>query len=531
MPINDDRATEFDRLPQLTRRKLLAAAGGSAVALGFLMNRPDPAAATPMAGRFSEDPFTLGVASGDPLPTSVVLWTRLVPKPYEPDGGMPPHRTVPVRWQVATDEGFGTIVRQGTEIARPEYAFSVHVDVAGLEPDRVYYYRFSAGGQLSEVGRTRTAPDPKANHSELSFAFASCNSFGAGWFSATDHLAAEDVDVIFFLGDYIYEYGLVAENMLRDDPQQMPVEFAEETGTLERYRMQYAAYKHEPELRHAHRVAPWIVTWDDHELENDYGADGTVDLVRRANAYRAYWEHMPLRSAQLPTGPDARLYRRFDFGRLAQVSMLDVRQYRSAQVDTDKIRDSEERRDPARTILGDAQERWYLDGLTSSTAQWNISAQGVLMSMLDSDPTEDQWFAPAAWDGYQASQQRVLDTVADGVDNFVVLTGDIHRNYMLDMLASFDDPDSAVVGAEFAATSLSSGGDGVDSDPGLEDRFEANPHLRWASLQRGYARGRVTPEQLQIDVRQVPYVTRHGAPVTTAQSFVVESGTPGIQLA
>src|SRR5699024_9134169 len=243
----------------------------------------------------------------------------------------------------------------------------------------------------------------------------------------------EDVDVVFFLGDYIYEYGLIPENMLRDDPQPMPVELAEKTGTLERYRMQYAAYKHEPELRHAHRVAPWIVTWDDHEVHNDYNATEGEDLVRRANAYRAYWEHMPLRRAQLPSGPDARLYRRFHWGRLAQVSMLDVRQYRSPQVSTGKITDSPYRRDPDRTMLGDAQEQWYLDGLRASTAQWNLSGQGVLMSMLDTDPSEDHAFAPAAWDGYQASQQRVLDTVADGIDNFVVLTGDIHRNYMLDM--------------------------------------------------------------------------------------------------
>lgn len=527
MSSKSHHGSEFAQLPPVTRRRLLAAAGGSAASLAFLMNRPQAAAAPLDSSRFSEDPFTLGVASGDPLPDSVVLWTRVAPDPYAPDGGMPPNRRVPVRWQVATDENFTTIVRQGTEIATPEYAFSVHVDVKGLQADRVYYYRFSAGGQPSEVGRTRTAPDPSASPRELRFAFASCNSFGAGWFTASEHMANEDVDVIFFLGDYIYEYGLIPENMLRDNPAPMPAEFAPRTGSLERYRMQYAAYKHEPELRHAHRVAPWIVTWDDHEVFNDYGAVDPVDMVHRANAYRAYWEHMPLRSAQLPKGPDARLYRRFDWGQLAQISMLDVRQYRSTQVSKSTIPDSPERRDPSRTMLGDAQEKWYFDGLRKSNAQWNLTAQGVLLSMLDTDPTEERHFASASWDGYQASQQRVLNTAAE-VDNFVVLTGDIHRNYLLDMLQNFDDPDSPVVGAEFAVSSLSSGGDGIDNNSGLDDRRAANPHLKYANLQRGYARGVLTPDQLQVDVREVRYITSHGAPVSTSTSMVVENGVPGM---
>jgi alkaline phosphatase D len=520
-------------MPRMTRRHLLRAAGGSAAALAFLANTPEPGFAD--SGRTSgSTPFTLGIASGDPWPNAVVIWTRLAPEPFGPLGGMDPDRSVKVKWQVATDERFHHVVRQGTATAHPEYAFSVHVDVRGLRPDTEYHYRFSAMGHLSDVGRTRTAPAPHANLRELSFAFASCNSFRAGWFTATGHLADEEPDLVFFLGDYIYEYPLTASGSLRVDAPQMPSEFNTYTDSLSRYRLQYAAHKSDPNLLRAHRVAPWIVTWDDHEVVNDtWGYDesdpaNTDLLVRRANAYRAFWEHMPLRRQQIPTGPDARIYRRFDFGRLARFSMLDARQYRSKPLSTSVIGDSPERRSPDRTMLGDTQEKWFFDSLTSSTAQWNIVPQGVLMSMLDTDPTDGVSFAAGGWDGYQSSQQRVLDVIArHKIKNFVVLTGDIHRNYILNMLADFDDPDSRVIGAEFAATSLTSEGDGVDSDAGLEQRLQANPHLLWGSLQRGYGRGRLTPDHLRIDIREVDYVSRPDAPVRTSRSFVVESGVPG----
>lgn len=532
-PTNDD-GVELASVPRLTRRNLLRGAGGSAAALAFLYNTAGPGFAEPSQKTSGTTPFTLGIASGDPWPDAVVIWTRLAPEPFGPLGGMAPDKPVAVKWQVATDEHFRHVVRRGTATARPEYAFSVHVDVRGLRPGAQFFYRFSAMGHHSEVGRTRTAPAPDADLAELNFAFASCNSFGAGWFTATGHLADEEPDVVFFLGDYIYEYPLTTAGSLRVDPPQMPAEFNTATGSLSRYRLQYAAHKTDPNLLRAHRVAPWIATWDDHEVVNEtYGydesdPDNTDLLIRRANAYRAYWEHMPLRKQQLATGPDARLYRRFDFGRLARFSMLDARQYRSQELSDSAIPDSPERRDPTRTMLGTDQERWLFDGLIKSTTRWNIVPQGVLMSMLDTDPTEAQLFSSGGWDGYQASQQRVLDVVSQHkIKNFVVLTGDIHRNYVLNMKASFDDPDSAVIGAEFAATSLTSGGDGVDSDEGLEQRLKANPHLLWGSLQRGYGRGRLTSDQLMIDIREVPYVSRPDAPVRTSRSFVVESGVPG----
>lgn len=512
------------------RRALLGGVG--AATLAFAFNTPDPASAQIRQPRFSSTPFTLGIASGDPLRNSVVLWTRLAPEKFAPYGGLDPSASIPVRWQVSTDENFSAITREGTELAHPEYYFSVHVDAQGLRPGFTYFYRFIAGDYVSDVGRTRTAPAPGARLGELNFAFASCNSFGAGYFTSARHLGDEDLDLIFFLGDYIYEYGISADTSLRQGMEPVPSELSVETGSLSRYRLQYSLYKSDPDMIHAHRHVPWIATWDDHEVENEYPIEeaGPEDVVRRANAYRAYWEHMPLRKPQRPVGPEARMYRNFDFGRLARFTVLDARQYRSAEVSDGKIPDSPERRDPDRTMLGDEQESWFLESLTSSRAQWNIVPQQVLMGMLDSDPGEESYFAPVAWDGYQSSQQRVLTTVAEqDVSNFVVLTGDVHRNYVLDLKADYDDPDSPTVGAEFAGTSLTSGSDGVDDDGGLQDRYTANPHLHWASLQRGYVRCHLQPDLLEVDYREVPYVTTPGAPVSTRTSFVVESGVAGVQ--
>ncbi|WP_147918249.1 alkaline phosphatase D family protein [Ruania zhangjianzhongii] len=512
------------------RRALLGGMG--AATLAFTFNMPDPASARVREPRFPSNPFTLGIASGDPLRNAVVLWTRLAPEKFAPYGGLDPSASIPVHWQVSKDENFTTIAREGTELAHPEYYFSVHADARGLRPSYTYFYRFIAGDYVSEVGRTRTAPAPGTRLGQLNFAFASCNSFGAGYFTSARHLGDEDLDLVFFLGDYIYEYAISTETSLRVGMEPVPTELNVETGSLSRYRLQYSLYKSDPDMIYAHRQAPWIATWDDHEVENEYPVEEATadDVVRRANAYRAYWEHMPLRKPQRPAGPEARMYRSFDYGRLARFNVLDVRQYRSVELSTKPIPDSPERRDSGRTMLGADQESWFLQRLTSSPARWNIVPQQVLMGMLDTLPGEQSQFAPAGWDGYQASQQRVLNTVAEqDVSNFVVLTGDIHRNYVLDLKADYDDPDSATVGAEFAGTSLTSGSDGTDDDSGLDDRYAANPHLHWGSLQRGYVRCHLDEDLLQVDYREVPYVTTPGAAVSTRSSFVVEAGVPGVQ--
>ncbi len=320
-----------------SRRRFLAGAG---LAAGTLL-LPGQAAAD-LAGRREggriTDPFTLGVASGDPLPDAVVIWTRLAPRPLEPGGGMP-DRIVPVRWEVAGDERFAHVVRRGVAAARPERAHTVHVDVRGLQPHRRYWYRFRAAGELSPAGRMRTAPAPGAAV-PLSFAVTSCAQYEHGYFTAYRHLADEDCDVVFNLGDYIYEYEaddyVAPTGNVRDH-------VGPEVRTLDDYRQRHAQYKTDPDLQAAHAAAPWIVTWDDHEVDNNYADDIPEDrdaeegnattadfLARRAAAYQAYWEHMPLRTAP-PKGPDLPLYRRFAFGSTATFSVLDTRQYRTDQ--------------------------------------------------------------------------------------------------------------------------------------------------------------------------------------------------------
>ena len=318
----------------MDRRRFVKLSGASAAALVFGAGPfSEKAASRP---KFSGYPFRLGVASGDPLPDGVVLWTRLAPKPLADDGhGGMPDRNVPVRWEVAADEGFRKVVRRGTEVARPELAHSVHVEVEGLAPARWYYYRFKAGDEISPVGRTRTAPAPGAKVSELSFAFASCQQFEHGYFTAYRRMAEEDLDLVVHLGDYIYEYG---PNEYVAPGGNVRQHVGEEIQSLADYRQRHAQYKGAPNLRRAHAAFPWIVTWDDHDAENNYADEISenddppeVFLRRRANAYQAYYEHMPLRRSSVPRGPDMRLYRRLTYGDLAEFNVLDTRQYRSDQ--------------------------------------------------------------------------------------------------------------------------------------------------------------------------------------------------------
>ncbi|MGI8622914.1 MAG: alkaline phosphatase D family protein [Solirubrobacteraceae bacterium] len=507
----------------------------SAVALAFgTVGAPEARARS--NPRFKEDPFSLGVASGDPLPDGVVLWTRLAPEPLQPDGGMDRRRKFPVQWQVATDEGFRNIARKGTAFAKPEFAHSVHVDVRGLKPGRDYFYRFRSGPHLSEVGRTRTAPALGAHLSSLNLVVASCQSFGGGYYHAWKDAAEDPADVVFFAGDYIYEYAVIVTDGVysrRTDVEPVPDDYKRETDTLARYRQQYSLYKSDPDLIEAHRLSPWIVTWDDHEVVNDYDSTDEQLLVRRANAYRAFWEHMPLRLPQLPSGPDALLYRRISYGDLAQFNVLDTRQYRSSSLPGSTTPDTPERRDPSRTMLGDTQEAWLLNGLSASPARWNVLAQSVLFGRLDSDASDAERFSTGQWDGYQAAQQRIIDHVSEqSVDNFVVLTGDVHRNYDLDILADYENPGSRTVGVEFAGTSISSGGDGVDNDAGLDVRRAANPHLKFANLQRGYIRCRVDHQSWTTELRVLDRISDpDDYSVSTRKTLTTEAGNPGLEFA
>jgi len=478
-------------------------------------------------------PFTLGVASGDPAPDGAVLWTRLAPTPLS--GGGMPQRRVPVEWEVASDEAFRRPVQRGTATARPELGHSVHVELEGLEPGREYYYRFRAAGELSPVGRAVTTPALGAAVDRLRFAFVSCSQYEHGFFTAYGHLAREEVDLVVHLGDYIYEY---APDVYRAPGGNVRLHEGNEIVSLRDYRDRYGQYKSDPDLQAAHARAPFVVTWDDHETDNNWadevpedGQRRDVFLRRRANAFQAYYEHMPLRRAQRPRGTDLRLYRRLAWGDLATFNVLDTRQYRSDQACEDRFNSNcEERFDPARTLTGAEQERWLFEGLEDSRSRWNVLAQQVFFAQADFTAGPDVGINPDAWDGYVASRDRVLDAIQERrVDNPVVLTGDVHANWANDLKADFSDPASATVGSELVCTSITSGGDGSDQVRNQETVLAENPHIRFANNQRGYVRCEVDRRQWRTDFQVVPYVKRPGAPVSTRQSFVIEAGRPGLQ--
>ncbi|MBW1603505.1 alkaline phosphatase D family protein [Streptomyces sp. JJ66] len=522
------------------RRRFLTVSGAAA-ALAFGTNLPQPAHAAHHVRdmKLRAEPFTLGVGSGDPLPDSVVLWTRLAPEPFQPDSGLP-RRALPVHWEMAHDENFRRVAHRGTAIAHPEYHHAVHAEPRGLRPGTDYFFRFRAGGHLSPVGRTRTAPASGVDR--LRFALASCQRYDQGYYTAYQHLAADDVDAVLHLGDYLYEYPVNAAAGARGytGDRRLPARFHRETVTLEDYRLRYALYKGDPDLQAAHAAHPWIVTWDDHETENNYAGDIPENsvppeefLLRRAAAYRAYWENMPLRRPQRPSGPDLKLYRRLRFGSLAQLDVLDTRQYRDNQANGDGWKlPTPESQDPSRHLLGAAQERWLTDGWRSSRATWNVLAQQVVFSRRRNRVTDPSPLSMDAWDGYPGARERVLRAAdATGIENLAVLTGDVHVHYGFDIKRDADDPGSRTAGVEVVTTSISSGGNGAERPANWETLTEANPHLAFYDGRRGYVRLTLTERELRADYRVVTGVTSPGAPVATAASFVSAAGDPGLRRA
>ena len=482
---------------------------------------------------FAGDPFTLGVASGDPTESGVVLWTKLAPKPLEPGGGMPSQAAVEVAWEVATDEAMTDVVRRGTMVATPQLGHSVHVEAEGLEPDRPYWYRFHAGDATSRVGRARTTPRPESTPDHLRFLFCSCAHFEAGYFTAYDHMAREDVDLIFHLGDYIYE----REGM----EGKVRKHHGNEVDSLDDYRIRHSQYKLDPALQAAHAGAPWFVTWDDHEVENNYAAavaekaDVNPEdfLRRRANAYQAYYEMMPLRPTSIPQGPRMQLYRKASFGRLAEFLILDTRQYRTDQPNNDKPSPlNDAATNPNNTILGTEQKRWLEQKLIASPATWNVMAQQVMMGMVHRRDDPEPLYSMDQWPGY-AHERIELGRFLESrrVLNPVVLTGDIHTNWVNDLRVDDRKFDTPVVATEFVATSITSGGDGGDQIKVRESLISRNAGVRYYNAQRGYIRCNVTPKTWQSDYMVVDQVTKPNAPIHQTASFVVETGRPGAQSA
>ncbi|WP_019631391.1 alkaline phosphatase D family protein [Actinomadura atramentaria] len=532
-----------DATPALHRRSFLLTTGlattGLAAGAAGAAVLPGAAAHAATPGRaLKHDPFTLGVASGDPAPDGFVLWTRLALDPAADDGlGGMPARTLPVEWQIAEDARFRRIVRRGVAAASPKAAHSVHVEVRGLRPGREYWYRFRTDRYVSPVGLTRTAPRADTFGPELAMAFVSCAQYEHGYFSSYRRLAEDHPDLVLHLGDYQYEYKkdvyTIPGGNIRDHA-------GPETVTLANYRQRHAQYKADPDLQAAHAAAPWLVVFDDHEVENNWAGyvpeDGSdtpdrADFARRrAAAFQAYYENMPLRRTSIPRGPDMQLFRRVAWGRLANFHMLDTRQFRDDQACGDGYRDCAAASDTARSITGDRQEKWLIDGFRRSHARWDVLGQQVFFAQRDNNAGPAKITSMDAWDGYVASRSRITKGWVDAkVRNAVVLTGDVHAHWASDLKLDYDDPTGKTVGSELVCTSISTTGDGADSDPAKHPYLKINPHLKFYNNQRGYVLTKIGKDEMRADFRTLPTVRTPGAPVSTKATFVIQDRVPGVQ--
>jgi alkaline phosphatase D len=496
-----------------------------------------PQAPVPLQARssvqFGAYPFQLGVASGDPQANSVVLWTRLAPAPLD-GGGMDP---IPyeLKWEVAADDSFSNILQNGTAVADPYLAHSIHVEVTGLEPAREYFYRFIVGDEVSQTGRTKTAPAMGQAIDQIRFGFASCSNYEHGYFGAYRDMAAQNLDLVFHVGDYIYEYG-PDEYLVRDDTNLRHVTFGE-TMTLQNYRNRFALYRTDLDLQAAHHSAPWVVTWDDHEIENNWAGDISENddpvnafLARRADAFQAYYEHMPLRPSSMPVGPDLQLYRHLNYGDLLDITVLDTRQYRTDQPSGDGTYPRTPKSvDPNTTLTGPEQERWLLQTLDQSSAVWNVIAQQVMMAETYAPIAEGeaQTYYNDSWSGYPEARARILQHIAaNSVANPVVLTGDIHTAWANDLLLDWEDTSAAPVATEYVCTSITAGGtQPSDFGSAYKDLF---PYIKFFDGRHGgYSISTLTPELYTTEFRLVENLEDMNSAVSTIATYATEAGSPG----
>lgn len=506
---------------RLGRRGVLAGVAASGLVAA-------PALTALAAPRFSADPFQLGVASGCPRPDSVVLWTRLAPDPLEGGGAGPD--PVEVAWEIAEDDGFRRVAARGREVATAALAHSVHIQVQGLKPGRWYWYRFHAGNAHSSVGRTRTAPAPGAALDRFRFAFASCQQYELGYFTALRHMAARELDLVIHLGDYIYDMSW-GRHRVRHHNGAIPT-------TLEEFRNRHALYKGDPDLRAAHAAFPWLVIWDDHEVSDDYANDRSPRYrdpkfflsVRRA-AYQAWFEHLPLPPSAAPTDAGMRIYDRYRFGDMLDLMLLDDRQYRSPPPcytdsrTTKRPTDCGERTHADRSILGGAQEAWLDGSLAAAKGRWTVIAQQTLMSEVGRGSQGEKGFMLDRWDGYPASRQRLLDgMVRHRAANPVVIGGDVHSFWVSDLKRDFATR-GPVLATEFVGSSVTSDG---PAQALVERSLAANPHLKYGrGDKRGYVAMDLTARAMTAQFEAVDDVRDPQSGVRRLKTFAVESGKPG----
>lgn len=517
----------------MQRRELLAAAGRRAAALALTNLFALPAGSrSATVERFSgwEDPFALGIASGMPGPDRVLLWTRLAPRPREPLGGMP-DAAVRVAWEVAEDEGFSVRVVRGEALAEPAHAHSVHVEVTGLRSDCRYFYRFHTGDAVSPVGRTRTAPAADALPGRLRVALASCQHYEQGLFTVHREIAGRELDLVVFVGDYLYESS--RRDFIR--PHEGP-----KPSTLDGYRQRHVTYKLDPDLRACHAAHPWLLTWDDHEVENDYAGSASIDPARsledfvalRTAAYQAYFEHMPLSPSQRPGPQGLSLHAHHRWGRLADLWTLDNRQYRSAQpcnapgmAGGRMLIRCEGLDDPTQTMLGAPQEAWLADGLAASRSAWRLLAQSTQIAPGGINTPFGRSIYTDGWDGYPLARERLMQAIAaQPSGNVVCLGGDLHRHVVASLRADPLDSRTPVVASEIVTTSVTSKGLAGSATNWLRDANPDTLHAR--SDERGYAFLDLTPERLHCDLRATRHPVEAQSRLHSQARFGIEAGRP-----
>ncbi len=552
MTPNDRHMTSIDR------RRFLEYVwyGVGATTLASLLPAESASADQP---RFTKNPFTLGVASGDPTSSGIVLWTRLAPEPTDPT--FLGSQTYSVGWRIATDDQMRRVVARGKARAMAELAHSVHVEVDELRAGADYFYQFDVAGEESRIGHFRTAPRSRETAQSLKFAVATCQDWPSGYYTAYRDMVANDLDLVLHLGDYTYEYPI--NSARRAELPAVP--FRAETVDLRTYRLRHTLYKMDPDLQAAHAKFPFAVIWDDHEVANDYsGLAPEYDVpspaftARRAAAYQAFYEHMPIRSAfkglsdrgrgegsDDSEGRDSerenqgnsnsgelKIYRRLKYGQLAEITMLDDRQYRTDNPYGDG--ESSHNGPPKfadYTMLGAEQERWVAKGLSNSKSRWNIFGQGLLIAELEHATIEPGWYWNDAWDGYPAARTRLLnDVVRSGATNPVFFSGDWHSTFANELKVDFRNRASAPIATEFVTPAITTGGDATPYGPYYAPMVPFNPHIKYyEGDKRGYMKVTVTSEQMRVDVRFVTSVENQGGTGYTERTFFVENGRPGPQ--
>ncbi|MBF0339618.1 MAG: alkaline phosphatase D family protein [Magnetococcales bacterium] len=501
--------------------------------LAALLAVPRSGGAEAVSWKPQRSPFGLGVASGSPTADGFVLWTRLV------GGEIPANQTLRVDWEVFDPEKPATILAKGQGVAPPELGHSVHVEVTGLPADRWYGYRFRAGEMASAAGRTRTLPAPDALPERLRFSYASCQRWEDGFYAAYRHMRDESLDLVIFLGDYIYEgASSKQEHVVRRH-------HLSSAHTLQEYRDRYALYKSDPLLQAMHAHCPWLVTWDDHEVQNDYAGkfsmyDSKDFLLRRAAAYQAYYEHMPLRVATMQEGvagllrgAELRIYHRVEYGRLATFHVLDCRQYRDAPPcsggDIKKFSTSCVPKEAPRSMLGVAQERWLEESFRQSAqrgTRWNIVAEQSRIAPGNYNSGAGHKMDIDLWDGYPEARVRLVDAlVRHKPRNPVFLGGDLHKNWVTRLHRDPYDANSPFVASEFVGTSIASHhGQTLEE---AERKAASNPLCLLTNPEkRGYGVVELTPSQARVDLRVLKDARQENTGISTLASFVVEDGKP-----